>query len=120
MSVVSKTTYESLADYIGLAYGAQRASIPYVESGLTVVVNLDDADQEYDNLYQWYNANENRDNLASTTNFTSLAGALNAHVETRSGKTIAQFLTDESITVSSDFAEVSKDAGYDIDDFIAP
>jgi hypothetical protein len=120
MAVVSKTTYESLAGYIGDAYGAQAGSIPYIQSGLDEVVNLDDADQEYDNLTQWYNTNETRETLANTANFTSLASALNAHVELRSGETLSQWLTDEGVTVSSNFAEVSKAAGYDVDDFIAP
>lgn len=120
MAVVSKTTYETLADYIGNAYGAQKDSIPYIESGLDVVVNLDDADQEYDNLTQWYDTNSNSASLSSTSNFVPLAAALNGHVVTRNGTTLAQYLTDEGITVSADFAEVSKDSGYDVDDFITP
>lgn len=119
MAVVSKTTYETLAGYIGNAYGSQKLAAPYIASGLEVVVNLDDADQEYDNLAQWYESNDGG-NFASTDNFTNLAAALNNHVEIRNGTTLAQFLTDEGITVSADFAEVSKDAGFDVDDFIAP
>jgi len=120
MAVVLKATYENLAGFIGNAYGAQKGAIPYIQSGLDEVVNLDDADQEYDNLTQWYNTDANSANLANTSSFSALAQALNAHVELRSGSTLAQWLTDEGITVSSDFAEVSKDAGYDVDDFITP
>ena len=50
MAVVTKTTYETLAGYIGDAYSAQVSAAPYIASGLSEVLGLDDADQEYDML----------------------------------------------------------------------
>jgi len=121
MAVVTKATYESLANKIGNAYAAQKAAVPYIASGLAEVLNLDDADQEYDMLFAWYNAEANAVNtFENTSNLTSLAASLNAHAELRSGQTLTAFLTAETITVSSDFAEVSKDAGWNVDAFIAP
>ena len=118
MAVVTKTTYENLADYIGNAYGASAGAAPYIASGLEEVVNLDDADQEYDMLSAWYNTNES--SFGTTDPFLSVASALQNHVELRNGTTIATFLTDEGILVIADFATVSKDAGFDVDAFIAP
>jgi len=120
MAVVTKATYESLSEKIGNAYSAQKGAVPYIASGLAEVLVLDDADQEYDLLGNWYRANANAAGVfENTSDFLSLATSLNAHAETRSGKTLTTFLTDESITVTSDYAEVSKDAGWDIDAYIA-
>jgi len=118
MAVVTKTTYENLADYIGNAYAAASGAAPYITSGLEEVVNLDDADQEYDMLSAWYNTNQT--SVVSTDAFISIASSLQNHVELRNGTTVAAFLTAQSILVSADFAAVSKDAGYDVDAFIAP
>jgi len=121
MAVVTKATYESLSDYIGNAYGSQKGVQPFIASGLEEIVNLDDADQEYDMLFAFYQADQGANStFLATTNFIALAAALNNHVELRSSKTLTQFLTDEGILVSEDFASVSKDAGFDIDAFIAP
>lgn len=120
MAVVTKATYESLSNKIGSAYAAQKGAVPYIASGLAEVLVLDDADQEYDLLGSWYNANaDSSDTFSNTSNFLGLATALNTHAELRSGKALTTFLTDESISVSSDFAEVSKDAGWDVDAYIA-
>ena len=121
MGVVTKATYESLSDYIGNAYGAQKAASPFIASGLEEIVNLDDADQEFDLLFTFYQTDAGADSLFnSTSNFTSLASSLNGHVELRSGKSLTGFLTDEGILVSENYAIISKDAGFDIDAFIAP
>jgi hypothetical protein len=121
MGVVTKATYESLSDDIGNAYGSQRAAQPFIASGLEEIVNLDDADQEFDLLFTFYQANQGAaSTFLSTTNFVALAAALNNHVELRSGKSLTEFLTDEGILVSEDFAVVSKDAGFDVDAFIEP
>lgn len=120
MAVVTKATYESLAGKIGNAYAAQAGAVPYIASGLAEVVALDDADQEYDMLFAWYDTDAKSATLFSnTSSFVALASSLNTHAELRSGKTLSTFLTDESISVSSDFAVVSKDAGWDVDAFIA-
>lgn len=120
MAVVTKATYESLSEKIGNAFASQKGSIPYIASGLAEVLVLDDADQEYDLLASWYTSNGNASTAYNDTGgFVSLATSLNTHVETRSGKTLTTFLTDEGISVTSDFAEVSKAAGWDVDAFIA-
>lgn len=120
MAVLTKATYESLAEKIGNAYASQKAALPYVASGLAEVVLLSDADQEYDMLFAWYNTNVSLNtSLNSTSSFTVLASSLNAHAELRSGQTLTAFLTDEGITVTSNFAIVSKAAGWDVDAFIA-
>jgi len=119
MGVVTKATYESLSDHIGSAYGAQKGAAPFIASGLEEIVNLDDADQEFDMLFTFYQIDAASDSLFnSTSNFTSLAGALNNHVELRSSKSLTEFLTDEGITVSADYAVVSKAAGFNVDAFI--
>jgi hypothetical protein len=121
MAVVTKATYESLSDKIGNAYAAQRGAIPYISSGLTEVVELDDADQEFDLLFSFYTLDANADNVYdNTANLIGVTSALQNHILLRSGKTLDDYLTDEGILVSSDFASVSKDAGFDIDGFIAP
>lgn len=120
MAVLTKATYESLAEKIGNAYAAQKSGLPYIASGLAEVVLLSDADQEYDMLFAWYNTNASLNtSLNSTSSFIVLASSLNAHAELRSGQTLTTFLTDEAISVTSDFAIVSKAAGWDVDAFIA-
>ena len=120
MSVVTQATYESLSEKIGNAFGAQKGTIPYIASGLAEVLVLDDADQEYDLLASWYTSNVNAGTAFNDPgSFLALATALNTHAEIRSGKTLTTFLTDESISVSSNYAIVSKAAGWDIDAYIA-
>jgi hypothetical protein len=120
MAVISKAVYESLAEKVGNSYAAQLGSIPYIASGLAEVVALDDNDQEYDLLFTWYNVNAGASaQFSATYNFIPLAASINTHAELRSGKTLTQYLTDEAITVTSDFAIVSKAAGWDVDAFIA-
>jgi hypothetical protein len=58
--------------------------------------------------------------LGGTSNYLGVTAALQQHVELRTGGTVQTYLTDNSILVTADFAEVSKDAGFDIDAFIAP
>jgi len=120
MAVVTKTTYETLAGYIGDAYSAQVSAAPYIASGLSEVLGLDDADQEYDMLASFYELDATLEGtLSNTSNYTNVARTLQRHVELRTGSTIAQFLTDNSITVSSGFATVSKAAGFDVDSYQA-
>jgi hypothetical protein len=63
MSVVSKATYESLSTTIGDAFGAQKGAIPFISSGLTEVVELDDADQEFDLLFSFYTLDRDSDRI---------------------------------------------------------
>jgi len=120
MAVVTQATYESLSEKIGNAYSAMEAAIPYIASGLAEVLVLDDADQEYDLLGSWYDANASSSTIFSNTaNFTALASTLNTHAELRSGSALATWLTAQGITVTADFAVVSKAAGWDVDAYIA-
>ena len=120
MAVVTKSTYESLSDKIGEAFSAQKASVPYITSGLNEVLYLEDADQEYDLLASWYNANEGTSIFNAPDRFVPLASSLNNHVQLRSGKALTTWMTDESVLVSSDFAVVSKASGFNVDAFIRP
>jgi len=120
MAVITKATYESLAGKIGNAYAQQAGAVPYIASGLAEVVALDDSDQEYDMLFAWYNTDANATTtFSNTSNFTGLATSLNAHAELRSGLPLTTWLTNESVVVTSDFAVISKDAGWDVDAYIA-
>ena len=120
MSVISKENYETLADLLGQAFEVQKEVTPFVTSGLNVVLKLDDADQEFDLLRDFYLTNETaQDVFKSADSFTNVVRALQQHVETRSGNTVQTFLEDEDIEVSEDFAEISKAAGFDIDSFIS-
>ena len=120
MAVVTKATYESLSEKIGNAYASQKGASLYIASGLAEVLVLDDADQEYDLLASWYTSNnEATTRFSNTGSFVGLATALNNHAELRSGTSLTTWLTAQGITVTADFAEVSKDAGWDVDAYIA-
>ena len=120
MSVISKENYETLADLLGQAFEAQKEVTPFISSGLNVVLNLDDADQEFDLLRDFYLTNESaQDVFKSADSFINVARALQQHVESRSGDTVQTFLDNEGIQVSEDFAEISKAAGFEIDSFIS-
>ena len=127
MTYIDGLTYETLANSIGDAYAASKAVQPFIQSGLDIVLLLDQAEQEYDLLPTWFTTN---DNSTRTTNdpssFTPLAIALNNHITLRTGLDVNTYLSEEetrlaiTIELSSDFAIVSQVSGTLIDcEFIA-
>jgi len=110
--------YVELANIIGDAFLSQQIVAPVIESGLNIVVLLDQADQEFDLLNSWYTAEQTLSALAgSSSNFLQLAQTLNRHIETRTGLSVNVYLANESVgaEISCEFAKVSKDAGTTID-----
>lgn len=106
MSVVTKATYESLQQKIADSFSAVKGASPQIASGLQEIVDLDDADQEFDLLFSFYNLNNSTTSVfEDTTNFIAVTAALQNHVELRSGSTITQFLTDQGILVDADFKD---------------
>ena len=116
MAVISGDDYYSLSSNLGNAYATQTSAIGYVDSGLREVVLLDDEDQEYDLLYDFYNAREQvTGTLSSPVNYTSSVRALNNHVINRSGMDLNVWLSTNGVKVTQDYATLSGLVGFTID-----
>jgi hypothetical protein len=117
--LIDGVDYQSLADNISDAYTAQLTSADVIESGLNIVLLLDQKDQEYDLLPPYYTTDANLSSiLGQTTNYQSVTLALQNHVVNRGQTTVADYYTEHGITVTEEFAAISKAVGYDVDAFI--
>lgn len=127
MTYIDGLTYETLANSIGDAYAASKSVLPFIQSGLDIVLLLDQAEQEFDLLPSWFNTRESVTRVnEDPSSFTPLAIALNNHITLRTGLDVNVYLANEEtrlaidIELSSDYAIVSQVSGTLIDcDFIA-
>jgi hypothetical protein len=118
--LIAGADYQFLADNISDAYTAQLTSSDVIETGLDHVLKLDQKDQEYDLLPPYYTTDQNLDSiLGQTTNYEQVTLALQNHVVNRGQTTVPEYYTTNGITVTEEFAAISKAVGYDVDAFIA-
>lgn len=118
--LIAGADYQFLADNISDAYIAQLTSVDVIETGLDHVLHLDQKDQEYDLLPPYYTTNDNLVSvLGQTVNYESVTLALQNHVVNRGQTTVQQYYIDHNITVTEEFAQISKAVGYDVDAFIS-
>lgn len=118
--LIAGADYQFLADNISDAYIAQLTSVDVIETGLDHVLHLDQKDQEYDLLPPYYITNDNLVSvLGQTVNYESVTLALQNHVVNRGQTTVQQYYIDHNITVTEEFAQISKAVGYDVDAFIS-
>jgi len=116
MAVISGDDYYSLSSLLGDAYSTQTTAIGYVDSGLREVVLLDDEDQEYDLLYDFYNLRDQITAvLSSPANYASAVRALNNHVINRSGMDLNVWLSTNGVKVTQEYATLSGLIGFTID-----
>jgi len=117
--LIDGADYQALADNISDAFNAQIAAADIIETGLNIVLLLDQKDQEYDLLPPYYNTDANLDTtLVQTSNYQQVTLALQNHVINRGQTTLDDYYTTNSILVTAEFAQISKDVGHDVDGFI--
>ena len=118
--LIDGADYQFLADNISDAYIAQLTSVDVIETGLDHVLHLDQKDQEFDLLPPYYTTNDNLQAvLGQSVNYESVTLALQNHVVNRGQTTVQEYYTANGITVTEEFAKISKAVGYDVDAFIS-